>query len=199
MSGRAIAPGWHADVGTGDRAGLARFAGSPACGPRSPPTSVASLACPTMSRNGGLSVSMVTVPEGRPVSKAGSAAIPIEGRRRAGHAIPPFPTREALVLEVYRHEAQQVADAAPRLLETRPPDQALREWMDRLARYAMTKAGLAEVPSEAHTRVTGSACRSPSPSPGRPGLARGPHGLPGSWWRGRAGWRPWRRRTLHRA
>ncbi|MFI0815902.1 TetR/AcrR family transcriptional regulator [Streptomyces sp. NPDC021098] len=54
-----------------------------------------------------------------------------------------FPNREALVLEVYRYEVQQVADAAAQLLCTRPPDRALREWMDRLARYAMTKAGLA--------------------------------------------------------
>ncbi|GGU70699.1 TetR family transcriptional regulator [Streptomyces albospinus] len=54
-----------------------------------------------------------------------------------------FPDREALVLEVYRHEVQQVCDAAARLLATRPPDRALREWMDRLAQYAMAKAGLA--------------------------------------------------------
>jgi AcrR family transcriptional regulator len=55
-----------------------------------------------------------------------------------------FPNREALVLEVYKYEVQQVVDTAARLLETRPPDQALREWMDRLAQYAMTKAGLAD-------------------------------------------------------
>nr|WP_033318684.1 TetR/AcrR family transcriptional regulator [Streptomyces yerevanensis] len=55
-----------------------------------------------------------------------------------------FPSREALVLEVYRHEVQQVADAAAQLLQTRAPDQALREWMDRLAQYAMAKVGLAE-------------------------------------------------------
>ncbi|MFI6684184.1 TetR/AcrR family transcriptional regulator [Streptomyces sp. NPDC050485] len=55
-----------------------------------------------------------------------------------------FPSREALVLEVYRYEVQQVSDAASQLLETRPPDQALREWMDRLAQYAMAKAGLAD-------------------------------------------------------
>lgn len=55
-----------------------------------------------------------------------------------------FPNREALVLEVYRYEMQQVADTAARLLRTRPPDQALREWMDRLAQYAMAKAGLAD-------------------------------------------------------
>jgi AcrR family transcriptional regulator len=55
-----------------------------------------------------------------------------------------FPTREALVLEIYRHEMQQVADTAAPLLESREPDRALREWMDRLARFAMTKAGLAD-------------------------------------------------------
>ncbi|GAB7029676.1 TetR/AcrR family transcriptional regulator [Streptomyces sp. NPDC021749] len=55
-----------------------------------------------------------------------------------------FPNRESLVLEVYRYEVQQVADTAAQLLETRSPDQALREWMDRLAQYAMAKAGLAD-------------------------------------------------------
>ncbi|BCK66781.1 TetR/AcrR family transcriptional regulator [Streptomyces sp. RPA4-5] len=55
-----------------------------------------------------------------------------------------FPNREALVLEVYRHEVQQVSATASQLLETHAPDQALREWMDRLAQYAMAKAGLAD-------------------------------------------------------
>jgi AcrR family transcriptional regulator len=55
-----------------------------------------------------------------------------------------FPSREALVLEVYRYEAQQVAEAADQLLSTREPDQALREWMDRLAQFAAAKAGLAD-------------------------------------------------------
>jgi len=55
-----------------------------------------------------------------------------------------FPTREALVMEVYRFEMMQVAEFAEQLLKTRPPDQALREWMNRLAEYAMTKAGLAK-------------------------------------------------------
>src|SRR3982074_3588941 len=32
-----------------------------------------------------------------------------------------FPTREALVLEVYRHEVQQLVEAAPVLLATMPP------------------------------------------------------------------------------
>ncbi|THA28674.1 TetR/AcrR family transcriptional regulator [Streptomyces sp. A1277] len=55
-----------------------------------------------------------------------------------------FPHREALVLEVYRYEMQQVADTAAQLLRDRPADLALREWMDRLAQYAMAKAGLAD-------------------------------------------------------
>jgi len=49
-----------------------------------------------------------------------------------------------LVMEVYRHEMSQVVEFAKYLLETRAPDQALREWMNRLAEYAITKAGLAE-------------------------------------------------------
>ncbi|NEA46046.1 TetR/AcrR family transcriptional regulator [Streptomyces sp. SID10815] len=55
-----------------------------------------------------------------------------------------FPSREALVLEVYRHEMRHVADSAVQLLASLEPDLALREWMDRLAGFAMTKAGLAE-------------------------------------------------------
>lgn len=55
-----------------------------------------------------------------------------------------FPNREALVLEVYRYEMQQVAGSAAQLLLTHDPDRALREWMDRLAQFAMAKAGLAE-------------------------------------------------------
>ena len=55
-----------------------------------------------------------------------------------------FPNRETLVLEIYRHEMQQVADSATELLQELPPQQALRTWMDRLAEFAMTKAGLAD-------------------------------------------------------
>lgn len=54
-----------------------------------------------------------------------------------------FPTREALVMEAYRYEMLQVAKYAEYLLETLAPDQALREWMARLAEYAINKAGLA--------------------------------------------------------
>lgn len=54
-----------------------------------------------------------------------------------------FSTREALIMEVYSHEMSQVVEFAKHLLETRSPNQALREWMNRLAEYAITKAGLA--------------------------------------------------------
>ncbi|AXK33988.1 TetR/AcrR family transcriptional regulator [Streptomyces armeniacus] len=68
-----------------------------------------------------------------------------------------FPSREALVLEVYRHEIQQVADAAAELLRTRAPDRALREWMDRLAQHAMAKAGLADAMGKVTSRPGGPA------------------------------------------
>ncbi|MEU6403355.1 TetR/AcrR family transcriptional regulator [Streptomyces sp. NPDC046985] len=66
-----------------------------------------------------------------------------------------FPNREALVLEIYRHEMQHVADSAAPLLETREPEAALREWMNRLARFAMTKAGLAEAIRQATSEPGG--------------------------------------------
>ncbi|MET7597637.1 TetR/AcrR family transcriptional regulator [Streptomyces sp. NPDC004082] len=68
-----------------------------------------------------------------------------------------FPNREALVLEIYRHEMQQVADAATDLLRTREPDRALREWLDHLARFAMTKAGLADAIRQATSTPDGPA------------------------------------------
>jgi AcrR family transcriptional regulator len=62
-----------------------------------------------------------------------------------------FPTREALVLEVYRYDVQQLAVAAPALLTSLPPLEALRAWLDQLARYGITKAGLAKALSTAST------------------------------------------------
>lgn len=55
-----------------------------------------------------------------------------------------FPTRESLVLEVYRHEVRQLVAAADQLLAERAPGEALRDWVARLAQYAMTKHGLAD-------------------------------------------------------
>lgn len=55
-----------------------------------------------------------------------------------------FPNRETLVLEIYRHEMQQVHNTARQLLKEVPPLEALRTWMDRLAEFAMTKVGLGD-------------------------------------------------------
>lgn len=68
-----------------------------------------------------------------------------------------FPNRESLVLEIFRHEMQQVADSAAHLVATRPPDQALREWMDRLAQFAMAKAGMADAIRQATSAPGGPA------------------------------------------
>ncbi len=63
-----------------------------------------------------------------------------------------FPTREALLLAVYRQDVQSVIDAAPALLAAHPPAQALRLWFDRLASYGRIKHGLADA-LEAATRA----------------------------------------------
>src|SRR3954449_9575008 len=55
-----------------------------------------------------------------------------------------FPTPEALVLAVYRREVQHLVDVVPTLLETSTPEQAFRAWTGHLARYMMTKKGLAD-------------------------------------------------------
>src|SRR5262245_22910631 len=55
-----------------------------------------------------------------------------------------FPTQEALVLAVYRREVQHLVDVVPTLLKKHPPEQAFRAWTGHLARYMMTKKGLAE-------------------------------------------------------
>jgi len=55
-----------------------------------------------------------------------------------------FPTPQALILAVYQHEVRHLVDVVPSLLETHNPEQAFRTWTtDHLARYMMTKRGLA--------------------------------------------------------
>jgi AcrR family transcriptional regulator len=54
-----------------------------------------------------------------------------------------FPTREQLVLAVYRREVRHLVDAADELLQQRDPADALQAWVTRLAQHAMTKQGLA--------------------------------------------------------
>jgi AcrR family transcriptional regulator len=55
-----------------------------------------------------------------------------------------FPTREELVLATYQREVQNVVDATGVLLREQAPIDALRSWVERLARYAVTKHGLAD-------------------------------------------------------
>jgi AcrR family transcriptional regulator len=62
-----------------------------------------------------------------------------------------FPTREELVLATYQHEVRRLVDAAGQLLQEEAPIDALRSWVDRLARYAMTKHGLADALRKATT------------------------------------------------
>ncbi len=56
-----------------------------------------------------------------------------------------FPTREALVLAVYRQDVGELVDAAATLLAEHEPWEALRLWFDRLATFGRIKHGLAGV------------------------------------------------------
>ncbi|MCP9948124.1 TetR/AcrR family transcriptional regulator [Actinomadura madurae] len=50
-----------------------------------------------------------------------------------------FPTREDLLAEVYRREVDELVAAAPHLLATHQPVDALAAWFDRVAAYARVK------------------------------------------------------------
>ena len=67
--------------------------------------------------------------------------------RRAGVGIGTlyrhFPTRDAVVEAVYRREVQQLAGAAPRLIESLPPVEALRAWMRLFIDYVAAKRVIA--------------------------------------------------------
>ncbi|MGA5299043.1 TetR/AcrR family transcriptional regulator [Nucisporomicrobium flavum] len=55
-----------------------------------------------------------------------------------------FPSREALVEEVYRSELNRLGAMAPGLLAEHPPADAMREWMRRYQDFVATKHGMAE-------------------------------------------------------
>jgi len=67
--------------------------------------------------------------------------------RRAGVGIGTlyrhFPTRDALLAEVYRHAVEQLAETAEHLSATHPPVEALREWMRLFVDYIATKQVIA--------------------------------------------------------
>lgn len=55
-----------------------------------------------------------------------------------------FPSREALVEEVYRSELARLCAMAARLVADRSPADAMREWMHRYQDFVATKHGMAE-------------------------------------------------------
>jgi AcrR family transcriptional regulator len=56
-----------------------------------------------------------------------------------------FPSRESLVLGVYRKEIDTLVALAPVLLAKHPPLQAFRIWCDRLAKFGRMKYGVADI------------------------------------------------------
>jgi AcrR family transcriptional regulator len=77
-----------------------------------------------------------------------------------------FPTRDALMADVFRRNVDELCDGAEQLLAELPPDEALCEWMQRFVRYVGVKKGLAthlksvisedsELFTYSHGRVTG--------------------------------------------
>jgi AcrR family transcriptional regulator len=55
-----------------------------------------------------------------------------------------FPTREALILAVYRHDVQRLVDSVPTVLADNAPLDAFRIWFANLADYVRVKHGLGE-------------------------------------------------------
>jgi AcrR family transcriptional regulator len=85
-------------------------------------------------------------------AKAGFSSVGLdvsleEIARRAGVGIGTlyrhFPTREAVVEAVYRHEVEQLAEAVPQLLETAAAGEALHQWMHLFVDYIATKRMIA--------------------------------------------------------
>jgi AcrR family transcriptional regulator len=54
-----------------------------------------------------------------------------------------YPTRDALIEAVYRHNVELLCEGADELRATLPPDEALAQWMQRFVAYVATKKGLA--------------------------------------------------------
>lgn len=55
-----------------------------------------------------------------------------------------FPTREALILAVYRHDVQALVESVPDVLAAHEPLDAFRVWFETLADYVRLKHGLGE-------------------------------------------------------
>ena len=55
-----------------------------------------------------------------------------------------FPSKELLIEATYRHEVQDLCDAAPQLAASRPPRDALRAWMELFLEFMAAKQGMAD-------------------------------------------------------
>ncbi|MEU7766197.1 TetR/AcrR family transcriptional regulator [Nocardia sp. NPDC049190] len=55
-----------------------------------------------------------------------------------------FPTREDLILAVYRHDVHKLVDSVDQVLATKPPLDAFVAWFETLAAYVRVKHGLGE-------------------------------------------------------
>lgn len=55
-----------------------------------------------------------------------------------------YPSREALVLEIYRSEVERITESVPELLATLPPLEALRRWTTDLVGAMRQKHGLGD-------------------------------------------------------
>jgi AcrR family transcriptional regulator len=79
-------------------------------------------------------------------SERGEATVLEDVARRAGVGIGTlyrhFPTRDALVEAVYRHEVETLCAAADEFLATLPPDEALAAWMQRFVSHVAAKRGM---------------------------------------------------------
>ena len=72
-----------------------------------------------------------------------------------------FPTREDLILAVYRQEVQSLVDAVHDILAEYPPLQALRVWFLRLAGVVRVKHGLGEALQTAAAQAVVNATEAP--------------------------------------
>ncbi|HVZ02845.1 MAG TPA: TetR family transcriptional regulator [Dongiaceae bacterium] len=76
-------------------------------------------------------------------ARSGAATSLEEIAREAGVGIGTlyrhFPTRDALVEQVYRDALDRLSEDAERLMQTRPPVEALRQWMLLFIDYIATK------------------------------------------------------------
>ncbi|ONH60498.1 TetR family transcriptional regulator [Frankia sp. CcI49] len=82
------------------------------------------------------------LPQEEDGSEVTLAAIAKEAGVGIGTLYRHFPTREALVDAAYRGELDRLCDSVDGLVRDLPPDQALREWMDRFVDYMATKRGM---------------------------------------------------------